>query len=165
MDPWYAKMAPRPPGRCTASLVLVQSAVSLIRSPASSLVPLLTCLGLKTYSQRHLRTHQYVRLALLDWRIFLILESLKILEWSLNTFLFSPGSGCGGLKDLVGTEGMLASMDHPRVTVTELPASGISVCPQGKTSTFTLATSPWRRPHCALMTKSTFSDSVGTLGA
>lgn len=60
-----------------ASLVLVQSAVSLIRSPASSLVPLPTCPGLRTSFAKTSMTSSVCTLASLVGRILILLESVE----------------------------------------------------------------------------------------
>lgn len=155
MDPWCAKTAPRPLGRCMASLVLVQSAVSLIRSPASSLVPPPTCPGLRTSFAKTSMTSLVCTLALLDGRILVLLESAEDfgVEFKKHSLF---------LKVLVAVDWRICLARRACwhqwiihiVTVTKLPANGISVCPQEKMSTFTLAASPWRIPHCASMTKS-----------
>lgn len=160
-------MAPQPPGSCTASLVLVQSAVTLIRSPASSLVPLPTCLGLKTsFAKTWLWIYQYVCLALLDWRIFLILDSIQDFKKSLafKTFLFSQGSGCGGLKDLVGTEGMLASMDHPESYNNRASCQWNIRVPTEKNIYLHLSNFSLEETTLCFNDEVTLSDNVGTLG-
>lgn len=77
MDLWYAKTAPRLLGKCMASLVLVQLAVSLIRSPASSLDPLPTCPGLRTLFAKTSMISLVCTLASLNGRILILLESAE----------------------------------------------------------------------------------------
>ncbi|KTF86339.1 hypothetical protein cypCar_00020065 [Cyprinus carpio] len=73
-------------------------------------------------------------------------------------------SGCGGLKDLVGTEGMLESMDHPESYSNRASCKWNIRVPTGKNVYLHFSNFSLEETTLCLNDKVTLSDSIGTLG-
>ncbi|CAM4474958.1 unnamed protein product [Leuciscus chuanchicus] len=74
------------------------------------------------------------------------------------------GSGCGGLKDLVGSEGMLASMDHPYSYSNRASCRWNIRVPAGKYVYLHFSNFSLEDTTLCLNDKVTLSDNIGTLG-